>query len=485
MLKQRSCLGIVRNGKRIRPHRKSIGVLPMIAVVLFFLQAPVVAAYPSAGFDRFDSSATVTIDLTLSGGPIMANIEVAGRVEIQRSDPYDPGDGRITIDTEITKFQLRGMTDLGPITITESPTLLSTGEIKQQSVGVDYPADSFFDVFVDIDGPTGLLYNTAGIHLEATIYGIPPLRTDYLPPGIIGVDLYVGDPPVAVGVILHAKHFVGQTPSFSVAPAGASGLNPHEIFDVPTAPRIAPAALGLAAGDDIASLSYGVDFIEPETSVRFSVDPGTVGVQPSAVYQEANKMPQEAKADEFGVPPVPGGPLLNYRKLDETGDTAPPFPLLISDDVDSLAESKASLVDTDGDGIPDLPVYFSLASGSPTLATIPASPADILTSVGGAPPTIFIPAASLALVAGDVVDALCLDPATGVVAFSLAPTSPTLGTYGLSAADLLGGVPTPIVAPPPPVWKTAAALGLLTSDDLNAVKCVPPVPVELISFTVE
>jgi hypothetical protein len=288
-----------------------------------------------------------------------------------------------------------------------------------------------------------------------------------------GVDLF-NEAGTKVGVITHAQHFVGEKASFSVAPGGPSGLLPADIFDVPTTLRIPAANLGLVAGDDLDGLSYGLEYIAHDTDVRFSVAPGAAGVPGSAVATEAAKAPPEAQGDEFRVfPPLPVGGS-NLQVLDENGSSAPPFPLLVADDVDALADQPASFVDTDGDTVPDAgkPVYFSLAPSSPTLAAIGATPADILVNtVPPGPPAVFLTRAALGLLPGDDLDDFCLDPATSTVLFSLAPGSPTLGVVGASPSDLFL-VLAPPIASPPPVVIPAASLGLLATDDLNALKCL-------------
>lgn len=100
-------------------------------------------------------------------------------------------------------------------------------------------------------------------------------------------------------------------------------------------------------------------------------------------------------------------------------------------------------------------------------------------------PAVYTPGSGLGLVAGDDVDALVVvdDGAAGfsfltdTIYYSLTPGSPTLTTLGASAADILvvgGGTATPSVL------ATAASLGLLTSDNLNALDFLPiPEPTSL------
>jgi hypothetical protein len=137
--------------------------------------------------------------------------------------------------------------------------------------------------------------------------------------------------------------------------------------------------------------------------------------------------------------------------------------------------------------VPDQGVYFSLAAGSPSLAELGLSAADILHTTGGAAPTVYAGATALGLAAEDDVDAFCLSdqdivgvfaPETDTVYFSLAAGSPTLATLGAGPADILG--------PGPVVLFTAAELGLQDSDDLNALKCfveAPPTPTPMVTQT--
>ncbi|RMD85252.1 MAG: hypothetical protein D6815_02315 [Candidatus Dadabacteria bacterium] len=142
-------------------------------------------------------------------------------------------------------------------------------------------------------------------------------------------------------------------------------------------------------------------------------------------------------------------------------------------------------------------VHLSLAPGSPTLTganpLLPAGaePGDVLISCPLVPPTppmlaVAIPAAMLGLITGgpgcappacDDIDGLSVDPVGGTVVFSLSPASPTLPLGPpFSAADVFGGVP-PLPAPPP-VLVPAAAIGLLPTDDVNALEVLAnPCPV--------
>src|SRR5207247_10033542 len=69
----------------------------------------------------------------------------------------------------------------GPVHIRESPSRPSLGQIRQQSPGVDFPADSFFDVFAEIDTSMGTLHTNDPIHMQSVIYCIPPYEIGRTP----------------------------------------------------------------------------------------------------------------------------------------------------------------------------------------------------------------------------------------------------------------------------------------------------------------
>ena len=442
----------------------------LLGAVVSFAQVPP-AEFPPAGIDEFDSSAIITIDLTSSGGP-ETTVTLVGPTRIDRSDAFDPGDGRRIIETDIPSMELRGNSALGPVTLRESSRRQSSGVIRQQTAGQDFPAESFFDVFAEVTTDVGVFHNEDPIRLQTVIDEIPPFQAMYIPDAtFVGVDLF-NAAGVRVGVLRHAAHFVGQAPSFSVAPGGPSGLFPGTLFDVPTAPAIPSDELGLAGGDDVDGLSYGIDYIAPIFEARFSVDERAVGLPGTAVSRERSKTPPQAHGDEFRVSSPPASGNLNTQVLDENGDTAPRFPLLVSDDVDALTEPPTSFVDPDGNGTPDLPVYLSLAAGSPTLAAVGSGPADILRTIGGAAPTVLFTAADLGLQTGDDIDAVCYDDRAQTLLFSLAPGSPTLGpSQGPATLFLVRNPPVPA---PPFEFASPNSLGLRIEDNLNALKCILP-----------
>ena len=236
--------------------------------------------------------------------------------------------------------------------------------------------------------------------------------------------------------------------------------------------------------DDLDALSYGVNFIPNSVAYGFSVTPGSSGSPGSAVAQQAACSPPQAQADEFT------SALNATNALLFDGDGAGPacptaegigfLEIPASDDLDAINSEPPSFVDTNGDGALDRTVYFSLATGSPSLVTLGRNAADILWTTGGTP-GVYASSNLLGLRFGDDLDAMCIvdrgtpnvyEAGVDTVLFSLAAGSPTLADFGLSAADIL--------RPGPQLAHPASLLGLRAADDLDALTCyefaAPPTP---------
>jgi hypothetical protein len=160
-----------------RIMRKTYLLLLGCVFMLAIVSVPNVLGYPPAGSDYMEHT-TATIELEIIG-MFIEPITAKGPTTVSRSNPYDPGDGRIKIDTEIISMNLVGTSNyIGPITIIESPSKKSTGAIQQKTAGIDFPADSFFDVYVEIQTrlpfPNGIIHNDDPKHMSTTISKIPP-----------------------------------------------------------------------------------------------------------------------------------------------------------------------------------------------------------------------------------------------------------------------------------------------------------------------
>lgn len=234
--------------------------------------------------------------------------------------------------------------------------------------------------------------------------------------------------------------------------------------------------------DDLDALSYGDDvFTGTSNRINFSVGPGAQGLPGTAVRTQANCPSPEPEPDEFSSALDDSNTLV----MDGNGPvgtctSAFPFGFVESaterDNLDALHDKDPTSVDPNLDGIPSSPVYFSLASGSPSLTSLGASAASILRTVNGATPTVYASPAALGLQTGDDIDALCLaESGDGVfnsnddqIYFSLAPGSPSLAALGAGPGDLLQpGSPASVVE-----GGTAGDLGLASGDNLDAIKCL-------------
>jgi len=241
---------------------------------------------------------------------------------------------------------------------------------------------------------------------------------------------------------------------------------------------------GLAAvgGDDLSSLSYGWDFGSGERlTIEFSVGRGSTGAAGSAVRREKNCAIPEPHADVF----FSQLDALNTQELDGDGTactTNAGLGLFIheaasSDNLDALASDACLNSDLNCDSRLEDLVYFTLAPGSPSLTYLGATAGDILVAGIDSAPLIYAHGVSdLGLKSGDAIDALCLyengdgffDP-RDVLLFSLAPGSPSLGGTVPNAASLVRPGPRPGITP----W----ALGLESTDDLDAANCHGPLAI--------
>ena len=252
--------------------------------------------------------------------------------------------------------------------------------------------------------------------------------------------------------------------------------------------RIPCASLGLTAGgcdsagsvDDLNALSYGDDLaVGAQGETNFSVGPGAQGASGSAVEVQRNCPSPEPEPDVFSAQ-LNGS---NTQELDGNGPIgtcAGAFPLglvegaSVRDDLNALYGQDPIVVDSDLNGVPEQAVYFSLDLASPSLTSYGLSAADVLRTVNGGQPTVYASAAALGLEAGDDIDALCLsesgDGAYGAGDLLYFSLAPGSTTLGQ-----IGAGPGDILrpgSPNPGFVQGAASLGLVAGDDLDAAKCL-------------
>lgn len=265
-----------------------------------------------------------------------------------------------------------------------------------------------------------------------------------------------------------------------LSPEVPAPWSPADIVGSRGAVAIMPAShLGLIATDEVDAFSYGVDHLVPVgsadwTSLVYSVDRFTVGAPGNDINTQATG--NGAAGDEFigqvyfntGLPLCTTPPYVDpWLWSDAPSHNLTPLPVQSDEDgVDWFATTVAR------------PVYLSVDPA--TAIRLGRSEADILYQPAPGPfaplPVLYAPQAALGLLPGDDIDALAVydDPPVGVfgggdvVFVSLTPGSPTLGALTTSAASVIQVWPALTVAFPD------ASLGLLTTDNLNALSAFDP-----------
>ncbi len=218
---------------------------------------------------------------------------------------------------------------------------------------------------------------------------------------------------------------IGATPPVTTEVTGNGAAGDIFTFEVSgTGVVITPPSLmsdATSNGLTIAAGGFGESNIDalttnrnPALALYFSVDPAAV---PGASVRWA--MPGLSAADILlGPGPVP-----------TVYATAAALGLVAADNIDGVAINDAAPL---GVLSPADVVYVSLAPGSPSLVTIPASPGDIVQASPGAAAVIY-PAALMGMAATDNIDGLSMvDP-------PLPPSVPGVGVIGVGLLSLALG----------------------------------------------
>ncbi|MDH3889548.1 MAG: hypothetical protein OEV49_00565 [candidate division Zixibacteria bacterium] len=107
-------------------------------------------AYPPSGFDVVNTTADVSIYDPADSNVLVEVVAMEGRAVIFRGNPYTAAGDILTIDTRMDTLLLAGfsLTQGDSIFATlDRSGPLSTGQIHQITAHVDFPAESFFDVY--------------------------------------------------------------------------------------------------------------------------------------------------------------------------------------------------------------------------------------------------------------------------------------------------------------------------------------------------
>ncbi|MFC2024764.1 hypothetical protein ACFLTJ_04265, partial [Chloroflexota bacterium] len=152
-------------------------------------------------------------------GPTTVHVFFEGEAEGDARD--NDGDGRDEVQTEIVEMQLTGTSPLGPMEIHLNPDIPSIGEIEENSNNtpglLDLPpftssgtADSFFDVFFEIEVGEFVFRTDRPKRMETTIRHKPPREGNtYQNPELIPlVDLF-GQP---TGFFIGSAHHTPNPP---------------------------------------------------------------------------------------------------------------------------------------------------------------------------------------------------------------------------------------------------------------------------------
>src|SRR5438093_1338777 len=134
-----------------------------------------------------------------------------GPFKVYRGAPFDPGDGRDIIQTIMACYRFEGTSDplgcgLGTVVAHPSSTTSSTGQIRSLAPEENTPADSFFDIFTELDTTAfGRVHTSDPTHMQTTINSVPPGSGEtYFGPGTT-VPLY-NSANTQIGVLEIIKH---------------------------------------------------------------------------------------------------------------------------------------------------------------------------------------------------------------------------------------------------------------------------------------
>jgi hypothetical protein len=210
-------------------------------------------AFPPADTDNLPVSGQVSVTSRIG----QETIPLTGTVTIQRSAVQLQG-GVEVVPAEVTAMSLQGDSVTGPITVAESATLTSTGELRAlQAAPNSYPASSYFDVYATVTAPASpggsiTLHNDTALHMVAAsnLYTWPPFSASYSATPIPCLPLF---PSLPKGICITSL-------SFTIS-GGVGGVTRLADVDAPAEAERAPSRSDTAAGTGIAvagALAAGV-----------------------------------------------------------------------------------------------------------------------------------------------------------------------------------------------------------------------------------
>ncbi|MGB2695872.1 MAG: DUF6073 family protein [Dehalococcoidia bacterium] len=134
------------------------------------------SGYPAAGEDHF-AAVHGTLQLALGEGDAnTASVDLAGSAVVRRQESETGNDGLQSIMTELVDLQLQGNGDFGSVTVHLHPDKRSHGGVRQQKAGKDFPADGYFQLFLEIviADENLTVRNETQLPVVATLMTVPP-----------------------------------------------------------------------------------------------------------------------------------------------------------------------------------------------------------------------------------------------------------------------------------------------------------------------
>ena len=316
--------------------------------------------FPAAGPDTFESTMTLSgYELTTPLGSCPLDFDGAGPTVVRRSDPVDLGGGLRQINTEIVALQVQGTITLTPgsacnpgttpvsfpAEIVEDPAKASAGKVSDTNTdpALDFPADSFFDVFFLVSTPLGLLPGGppggapgTSVGVTNAIRSIPPYHTPANPklnPSCYTVaglpHEHCPKPPLD-----HFKCYTGVFPAFD-GKATLKDQFGREKVRVRTANRFCNPVSKNGQGifdDGGHLLRYAISTSKtaPQFDVVHVVVQNQFGVQPMRAVERAglfvpsrkDKLTSPAALDHFKCYVVKGASIATSVRLEDQFDVA-------------------------------------------------------------------------------------------------------------------------------------------------------------------
>lgn len=177
-------------------------------------------AYPAdSGVDELHPRTRATFAVFGVGTEQVEFPPETSTIRVRRGEPYRDINGLESIDTEMISLDLRGESELlGPVHLVggseqvDEPERRIAGKVVEYEPGNYFPAENWFDVFVEVRTNLGTFVNRRPERMSANIDRLPPSFTDTPYSSATEINLYpkaeVATLQAApVGAILMVEHF--------------------------------------------------------------------------------------------------------------------------------------------------------------------------------------------------------------------------------------------------------------------------------------